>query len=571
MLEEIRLSDLGVIAEAVLPIAPGFTVLTGETGAGKTMLLSALDLLCGGRADSGLVRPGAARAVVEGRIRFAPDDPAVLRAEDAGAECDEDGALVIRRTVSADGRSRAILGGAGVPNSVLDEVVGANVVVHGQADQQRLGTAAQARDILDNYGGAAVASARAVYVESFDAATDLTRRVAELESSSAEREADAERLRYALQRISDLDPQDGEDAALATSIHRLSHVESLAEAAESAHAYLAGADGADDGAGAQSLLAAAAQALSGVADADPALATLAERIGELAMLAGEVQLDLSAYSSELAADPDALERANERLSTLRRVAKAYSAQDPTAGGLRTWASGAARRLAEIDGSSENLDELRAALKHAEERLDRDAELLRAARTAAGERLSASVGTEFAGLALPGARLEVSVSPAEPAPHGADAVGFGFAAHPGAPLRPIGRGASGGELSRVMLALEVVLAGADPVPSMVFDEVDAGVGGQAAIEVGARLAALARHHQVLVVTHLAQVAAFADQHVRVRKGMGDGVGVSDVEVLTGEERIIELARMLAGQQESGAAREHARELLETAAHRRHSAG
>ena len=573
MLEEIRLAGLGVIAEAVLPLSGGFTVLTGETGAGKTMLLSALNLLCGGRADAALVRPGAARATVEGRVHVDPESPAGHRAVEAGADFDEDGTLVVRRSIGADGRSRAILGGAGVPNGVLADVVAPDVVVHGQADQQRLASTAQQREILDRYAGEPAAAALAGYTTAYETTRHLAARVAQIESETAVGDAEIERLRYALERIEALAPVPGEDVVLASRIDRLSHAEALAVAVEEAHAALAGQEDSSVGAGpgAETSIASAARSLAGQAQHDPALAALAERTAELAILTGELRTDLAAYQDGLAVDPAELERANERLAALRGTARSYSPHDPSADGLLAWSRLAADRLAGLDGRDDRLATARAALEASVADLEKAAVRLREVRTAAAGRLAERAGAEFAGLALPGARLVVEVKPAEPAPHGGDAISFQFAAHPDAPLRPVGRGASGGERSRVMLALEVVLAGADPVASMVFDEVDAGVGGQAAVEVGARLAELAGHHQVLVVTHLPQVAAFADRHVRVRKDATGGVGVSDVEVLDDDERIVELARMLAGQSDSGAAREHARELLSVAAERRHSRG
>jgi len=571
MLEEIRIRGLGVIAEAVLPLEPGLTVLTGETGAGKTMLLSALNLLCGGRADPSLVRAEVTQASVEGRVQIEAGRE-LDRAREAGADVDDDGALLVRRSVGADGRSRAVLGGAGVPNGVLAEVVASRIVVHGQADQQRLSSPAQQRDILDRYAGPAAAEALAAYQEAYATAQEAAARERLLDEAALTGAADVDRLRFVCERIEALAPRPGEDGELVNEIGRLAHVESLAEAVAGAYEVLDGSEGASGEAespGAEALLAQGARLLASQSVHDPRVGEFADRMHELAIVADELRGDLTSYRDSLAADPAALQRANERLAALRAAGNAYVPHNPTADGLIAWSKDAAQQLYDLEHREDQRAAARVAREQALAVLEKAALRLREERTAAAVRLSELATREFAGLALGGARLDVEVTPIDPGPYGADAVVFGFTAHAGAPTRPVGRGASGGELSRIMLALEVVLAGADPVPTMVFDEVDAGVGGQAAVEVGARLARLAEHHQVLVVTHLAQVAAFADHHVRVRKGATGGVGVSDVDVLGGEDRIVELARMLGGQSESDVAREHARELLAAAASRRHS--
>jgi DNA repair protein RecN (Recombination protein N) len=558
VLEEIRLSGLGVIAEATVALDPGLTVLTGETGAGKTMLLSALGLLFGGRADAGLVRAGHARALVEGRLRLPADHEAYRRAIDAGAEPDEDGSIVVHRTVSAEGRSRATLGGASVPVSVLGEVAAQAVAVHGQADQQRLTSAVRQREVLDRFAGAPAAEALAWYAAAYATCQRLEVERNQLVAQAATASEEADRLRFALDRIEALDPRPDEDDELAATVARLGHADTLREAATQAYLALAGDDNALPGG--YAALAAAQQALHLSADHDPDLAALRIRSEEVVVLAGELQADLAAYVDQLAADPDALARAQSRQAALHAVFRAYVPADPRAAALLDWGRDAAARWALLD----NADVRRAALDQelSAAQADRaDAEAaLRKIRLEAASRLARETGVELAGLAMPGAELAVRVEPAEPGPTGADSVAFMLASHQGAPLRPLGRGASGGELSRVMLALEVVLAGADPMPTMVFDEVDAGVGGEAAVEVGIRLARLARHHQILVVTHLPQVAAYADRHVHVRRGDSGGVGESDAQVLDHDGRIAELARMLGGLGATDAAREHAGELL-----------
>lgn len=565
MLEEIRLTGLGVIAEATVPLHRGLTVLTGETGAGKTMVLSALGLLFGGRADAGLVRSGHQRALVEGRLRLPPTHDAYVRAVDAGAEPDEDGTLLVHRTVSAEGRSRATIGGASVPLSVLGEVASQAVAVHGQADQQRLTSGMRQRAVLDRYGGAAIGAALARYTAAYAEWRQLETERDALDATADTAAEEADRLRFALDRIAELEPRPGEDAELAAIIGRLGHSDMLRTVATQAHLALAGAD--DDAPGAYTALAAAQRSLTSAADHDPALDALLQRTREVVVLVNELQADLATYVDQLATDPDALGRAQERKARLHALVRAHVPRDPTVDALLDWSRRAAAKWAELDTVDARRAELIQQLARVRAEVDTAAEALSALRLDAAARLGAATGVELAGLAMSGARLEVRVEPTEPGPAGADAVSVLLAAHPSAPLRPISRGASGGELSRVMLALEVVLAGADPMPTMVFDEVDAGVGGEAAVEVGCRLARLAQHHQVLVVTHLPQVAAYADQHVLVSRGADDAVGVSDTTVLSGERRVAELARMLGGLGGSDAARVHARELLDRAgAHR-----
>ena len=564
MLEEIRLDGLGVIAAAAVPLHPGFTVLTGETGAGKTMLLSALDLLFGGRADSALVRPGAARARVEGRLHLATASPGTARALQAGAELDEDGSLLVQRTIGTEGRSRALLGGTSVPNGVLTEIAARVVAVHGQADQHRLTAGSRQREVLDRYAGAAASEALAAYQVVYTRRQEVADELAELVRTGPDTGAEIERLRYATERVAVLAPDPDEDDELAERIGRLSHADALVQAASVAYAAMGGEESDSSTAGGYASLAAAAHALAAVAGHDPVLADLSARAEELLILAADLQGDLAGYREQVAADPAALARAQERVAALADAGRAYCPQDPTAAGLVAWSRGAAARLAALEGAEARQGALRETVRQLDRDVAERAAALHDVRAAAASRLAEQVRRELAGLAMPTARLTVQVAEAAPGMHGADEVAILFAAHDGTAERPLARAASGGELSRVMLALEVVLAGADPVPTMVFDEVDAGVGGEAAVEIGVRLARLARHHQVLVVTHLPQVAAFADLHVRVRKDAGGDVTASDVTVLDEDERVVELARMLGGLAGSESAQEHARELLARAA-------
>ncbi|MDK1475634.1 DNA repair protein RecN [Streptomyces sp. 549] len=575
VLEEMRIQALGVIDDAAFELSPGFTAVTGETGAGKTMVVTSLGLLLGGRADAALVRIGAKAAVVEGRVTVPADSPAARRAEEAGAELD-DGALLLSRTVSAEGRSRAHVGGRSVPVGLLTELSDELVAVHGQTDQQGLLRPARQRQALDRYAGAAVSGPLADYTRAYRRLRALTAELDELTTLARERAQEADRLRFGLEEIAAAEPQPGEDTELSAEAERLGHSEALASAATTAHTALAG-DPADlETVDAGTLVAGAHRALEAVRAHDPALAQLADRLGEVHILLSDVAGELAGYADDLDADPLRLAAVEERRAQLTHLTRKYG-EDATA--VLRWAEEGSQRLAELEGDDERISELTAERDALRVELGLLAAALTAARSEASRRFADAVTAELAELAMPHARLTVAVRQSETAdpdagiesdgrlvafgPHGVDEVELQLAPHPGAPARPVAKGASGGELSRVMLAVEVVFAGADPVPTYLFDEVDAGVGGKAAVEVGRRLARLARSAQVVVVTHLPQVAAFADRHLLIEKTDDGSVTRSGVQALSGEERVRELSRMLAGQEDSELARAHAEELLEAA--------
>ena len=562
MIEEIRIENLGVIAAARVPLGPGLTAITGETGAGKTMLLTGLALLLGGRADAARVRVGAEVAIAEGCFVVDPTSPAALRAVEAGAELD-DGVLTVLRTVAAAGRSRAHLGGRTVPQAVLAELAEHLVTVHGQADQARLRSPVRQRAALDAFAGpehgAVLDDYRAAWAERQRLAAELT----ELVDHAQDRARETELLRLGLAEVERVDPQPGEDLELAAEAERLGHAEDLRTAAAAAHIAVSGSDDGLDADGAAALVDAARRAIEPVARHDEELRGLAERLAEVEYALADVGTELARYADRVQADPARLAAVQERRAQLTSLARAHGG---TVDDALAWASSAGLRLVELDQGEDRTAEVRERLAALEEELAASAATLGAGRAAAGERLAEAVTAELSGLAMAAARLEVVVTPTDLGPWGAQDVEMRLAAHAGAPALPLGQGASGGELSRVMLAIEVALAtapgsGATRPPTFVFDEVDAGVGGKAAVEVGRRLAELARQAQVVVVTHLAQVAAFADTHVVVRKDGGEVVTASDVSVVTGPERVSELARMLSGSQDSATALRHAAELLE----------
>ncbi|MFG3499433.1 DNA repair protein RecN [Streptomyces sp. NPDC047928] len=575
VLEEMRIRSLGVIDDAVVELSPGFTAVTGETGAGKTMVVTSLGLLLGGRADPALVRIGAGSAVVEGRVSVPADATAALRAREAGAELD-DGALLISRTVSAEGRSRAHLGGRSVPVGMLAELADELVAVHGQTDQQGLLKPARQRAALDRYAGEAVAVPLAAYTEAYRRLRAVSVQLDELTTRARERAQEADLLRFGLGEIEAVEPRAGEDVELAAEAERLGHAEALASAAALAHGALAGNPEDPEVVDATTLVSGAGRALEAVRAHDPALAALADRIGEISILLSDVAGELAGYADNLDADPRRLAAVEERRAALTGLTRKYG-EDVAA--VLAWAQEGAARLTELEGDDDRIGELTAERDALRGELSVLAQTLTDARTEAAARFADAVTAELASLAMPHARVSFAIRQTEAVdaasgvevggrsvvygPAGADEVELLLAPHPGAPPRPIAKGASGGELSRVMLAVEVVFAGTDPVPTYLFDEVDAGVGGKAAVEIGRRLAKLAKSAQVVVVTHLPQVAAFADRQLLVEKTDDGSVTRSGVTVLEGEERVRELSRMLAGQEDSETARAHAEELLATA--------
>ncbi|WP_394941282.1 DNA repair protein RecN [Psychromicrobium sp. YIM B11713] len=563
MIEELRIRDLGVIAEATLPLEPGFTVVTGETGAGKTMVVTAVGLLLGARGDSGTVRLTAKAASSEATVQLPSGHPALLQAEEAGGELENyDGGseLLLTRTVSADGRSRAIVGGRAAPIAVLAEIGQQLVVVHGQSDQIRLKSATAQREALDSFAGADFTVLLRDYRGRYERWRTVQQELEELRTQGRERTLEAEQLSRALAEIEALDPQPGEDAELKAEAIKLSNVEALRLAAGQAHQALISEDF-GEAPDATTLVDSAKRALEQVAEHDEVLRASAERVSELGYLLADVAAELASYVSGLDADaPGRLAAIEDRRGELAALTRKYA---PSVDEVLLWAETSRRRLDELQDDSARIEELQAELEAADAELNGQAAELSERRRQAAKQLSERVTAELAALAMADAKLQIEVKDASRGPYGADEVAFLLQPHPGAPARAVGKGASGGELSRVMLAIEVVLAAVDPVPTFVFDEVDAGVGGKAAVEIGRRLAMLAQHVQVLVVTHLPQVAAFADSHIRVLKTSDGGFTSSDVHTLDEAERVRELARMLAGQEDSASAQAHAQELLDEA--------
>ncbi|MBM6403705.1 DNA repair protein RecN [Phycicoccus sp. CSK15P-2] len=557
MIEEIRIRDLGVIDEAVLPLHAGLTVLTGETGAGKTMVVTALGLLLGGRGDSGLVRTGASRTVVEGVLDLPVGHAALQRVDEAGGDVSD--GLVLVRTVQADGRSRAHVGGRAAPVGLLAEIAEHLVAVHGQADQWRLRRSDEHREVLDAYGGAAVGGPLDAYRVAHGALTTAEEELAGLRTAAAERAREAETLRLGLERIEALEPEAGEDDVLRAESDRLGHAEELRAAAGAAHTVLSGDDDTPDAApGVLTELADASARVAAASASDPALAALGTRIDEVRYLAADLAADLGSYLADADVDPARLDHVEQRRAALTELTRLYG---PTVDDVLVWGAAAATRVAELDGTGDRIAELEARVAELTGARETAAQALTDARCRAAETLGTRITDELAHLAMGAATVLVAVEDSGRfGADGRDTVEVRLAAGPGTTPRSVTKAASGGELSRVMLAIEVATAQeVASVPTFVFDEVDAGVGGRAAVDVGARLAALARHAQVVVVTHLAQVAAHADRHLVVEKSDDGSVTRSMVHEVTDDDRVTELARMLGG---SGtqAALDHARDLL-----------
>ena len=560
MIEEILIRDLGVISEARLEFGPGLTVVTGETGAGKTMILNALGLLLGERSDSSSIRLGQSQAFVEGRWLLAKDFAGLERISEAGIEV-ENNELILNRSVSSEGRSRAALSGRSVPVGLLSEIGEQLVVVHGQSDQIRLRSASAQRQALDQFAGPEMSSLLASYRLVFVSWKDTLTNLETLRTQLDERNREAEELRLAVAELEKLDPKPSEDTELTNQAERLTHLEDLRTAASSAHDNLSREDfdGGDD---AISLIGKAKRSIEAAVEHDPALAEIADQLRELGFSINEVAVNLSSYLANLGSSSGSeLEAIQLRRSELISAMRKYG---PTMEEVISFRENASARLTELDSSSEEIETL--TLKEAELKLEAInlAQQISELRKSAAVRLASDVSEELSALAMAGASLVVTVSDSvELNQHGMDTVSLMLSSFPGAEPRPLGKGASGGELSRIMLAIEVVLAQTEQAPTFIFDEVDAGVGGAAATEVGKRLAMLAKQAQVIVVTHLPQVAAFANRHLRVLKSSTSEITSSDVVLLEGEDVVSELARMLSGLSESSTGRSHAAELLDRA--------
>lgn len=558
MIESLAIENLGVIASSHIDLGPGLTVVTGETGAGKTMFVTALDLLTGSRAEAHMVRAGAERAVVEGVFSLGGAAGVAERVGEAGGEADDE--VIVARVLPAAGRARATAGGRTVPVGVLSDIGAELVSMHGQSEQLTLRRAARQRELLDRFGGLQLAAALADYRADFAAWTRLEKENEELRAGAQERAARIAFLETALEAIEAVRPVAGEDERLQALSARLSAAEELTAAVGRAHDGLVGSDW-DEAPNAVDLINAAAAEVGRAAERDASLAEEAEAITGLGLQLADAAERLGGY---LQGFEELSDVSIEDTESRRAALGSLSAYGADVGAVLAFEERAGAELLALRASDESLTDMDERLTAARNAVEASGEALRTARAGAAEDFSAQVAAELAALSMPKAGVVFEIEPAAPHALGADTVRMLFSAHSATQPGDIGKLASGGELSRVMLAIEVVMARTEAFPTFVFDEVDAGVGGRAAGEIGRRLALLAERSQVIVVTHLAQVAAWADHHITVVKDDGGAGVVSGVSVLGEEEREAELARMLGGMSESGSARAHAQELMATAA-------
>jgi len=556
MLDELRVENLLLIERAELRLGPGLNVLTGETGAGKTMLAHALDLLLGGKARSGIVRPGAGEAYVEGVFGLDERLRALLGERLPG----DAGDVVLARRVWPDGRTRAYLNGRSATVADLREVGGELLAFYGQHEHRRLTLAAAQLEILDGFCGPEQAARRAAAAAAHAQLRALTRRAEELGALDGARERELDLLAFELREIEEVDPSEAEQAELERERERLRHLEGLRGAA------LAGAEAVapESGeAGAGALLAGASAQLDALEGVDPALDALAERLRAVALEAEDLATELRRYEEGIEGEPGRLEQVEDRLAAFARLERKHGG---SLAAVLAHAEACRARHAELSGAEAALAQVTAELAAARERLDGLSAELRAARAAAAPGLATAVRERLAELAMAGASFEVALSKRdEPGPAGADAVELLIAANPGVPAGPLREIASGGELSRVMLALLGVAHGGGDERGrlLVFDEVDAGIGGHTANAVGAQLRALTAERQVLCITHLPQVAAHADRHFRIAKDGSGETATTTVADLSGDAVVGELVRMLGADDGDRTAREHAQQLLRAA--------
>ena len=549
MLRQLHISGLGVIDDLDLDLHAGLNVLTGETGAGKTMVTVGLALALGTRADSSLVRDGAKAARVQARFD----------ATESAADWSEDGEVLLARSVSADGKSTARVGRQLATASTLADLGSSLVEVHGQHQTQRLLSTEMQTGFLDRFAGDVHLVSLAAYRDTWGRWRDARTALDALAAASRERERELDLLAYQVREIEGVDPRDGETDRLTTEEARLAHVERLLERSTEAEETLSGDGTLGDAA------ARAANALGDAARLDPRAEGLAERAQSLSTELAELARDVRDYREGLSADPGRLQEIRERRSALKGLQRKYGATEREILEFRQEASA---RLTALATADERLAELGEEADRLRADLNERSEIVTRGRAGSAPALAAALARELQQLGMPGATVAVELDPsAELGPTGAERVELQLSPSPGQKASPLAKTASGGELSRTMLACRSVMADLDDVPTLVFDEVDAGIGGEAGLAVGRRLAALAGGRQVLVVTHLPQIACFADRHILVEKGSG----IATVRVLSDDERVRELSRMLAGLAGSDGAVTHAEELLATASASRGAAG
>lgn len=567
-LEEISIRNLGIIEESHLELSPGLNVLTGETGAGKTMILTALHLVLGGKADSALVRHSSERLSASATFALPSKIDSHFRnkVEESGCSI-EDGQIIFTRSVTNEGKSKASANGTSVPASVLNELSSELIEIHGQSANVALSKSSRQRELLDKFGGLAIDKAHQNYFSSYTSYIELRDRIKTMKTASSQRDAEIAELESFLSEWSKLKAVRNEYSSTVDEISRLTSVEDLRVAATQA---CAAAN--DEESGALTSLGIAKRSLEGAKGRDSRLDAISDQVAEAFYILDEASRELSSYQSSLEADPERLNQLQERRAGLNAFLKKWGTtgdSDEQLVALASRAKSGRESIADLKGGDERINELENELKVIKSELVSAAIALTEARKIAAEKLSSEVSAELKHLSMPHTELIVDIvtpdykgalKESDFTAHGCDELTISIKAHSTAAKIAIGKGASGGEMSRIMLALEVVIAKSHPVGTYIFDEVDAGVGGKAAIEVGRRLNLLAKSAQVIVVTHLPQVAAWADTHFRVEKRSDGLIVESGVEKLSEQDRVEEIARMLAGLEESTSALEHAAELL-----------
>lgn len=562
-LDEITIRSIGVIDQATLEISKGLTILSGETGAGKTMILTALNLILGGKSDSALVRKGSERLIASGRFTVPLSSTKVF--DECGVIV-EDGELIITRSVTSDGKSKATSNGVSVTASTLAAVSQLLVEVHAQAANIHISKSTRQRELLDRYAGSDFNTAMASYSDLLAQYYGLKSRITALKKSIDKVDQELGELREFVSALTKLKLESGEYIQINADIERLSNIEELRIAGAKATGAIE-----DEENGSLTSIGIARRSLEIARSKDKALDAIYTQLSEGFFLIDEARSVLAGYMHSLEADPARLDYLNARKAEITSLIKRYggsSAIDIEADLLVERFASSANSIADLEGGDDRLKEMESELVVVKKSLVASAKELTHVRIEAGKKLSREVTVEIQQLSMPHTEFSVHVESADYSALkesdftalGCDDVAMFISSHKDGPLVALAKGASGGEMSRVMLALEVVIAASHPVGTYVFDEVDAGVGGKAAIEVGRRLHALSRHAQVIVVTHLPQVAAWADSHFVLTKDSNGSVSQSDVRKVEGEERIEEIARMLAGFENSISAREHAAELL-----------
>ena len=560
MLEEIRVKNLGVIEEACLPFNKGLNVITGETGAGKTMVLTALGLLLGRKGDVGMVRHGSNGLNVEGRWMLDGHDEIVELVENVGGDV-EDGLLYVNRSVTPDGKSRAVVGGRGTPLTQMLPIGDTLVSIHGQSDQIRLKNPNVQREALDKYAGEALKTVLEKYSVKFDEWRRLSKTVDDVRNNMASRQREFEELKEAVEKIAPIAPERGEDVLLKETIERLMNVETIRSGVEAASYAMTNDD--FETKDLLELVSAIAKSLQEVAEYDSKLSEMVEDANNLKIVAGDLSYKISSYLDSVDGDQLAeLNQAQERLASLNSLARRYGGGDLDT--VVEYFETAETRMVELDPENSDLETLEAELASIFAELEVLGDEAHNLRKSAGQRLAAAVNEELKGLAMGGSTFVVNVEKeGKYYSYGVDSIAFLISPHPNAEPRPLSKGASGGELSRIQLALELILADPEATPTFVFDEVDSGIGGATAIEVGKRLAQLASMSQVIVVTHLPQVAVYGDNHLRVLKSSDEDFVSTDVVQLTEDDRVGEIARMLSGLSDSDSGQAHAKEMLDNA--------